>query len=67
MPEVSGEYGFGQWAGSSNSKDISSNDVHNPDITISFSKAKNQQNNMFHEDPEIRKSCLKQVLEYGDE
>lgn len=49
VAESGGEYGLGQWVSTSNNKNISPNDTHNHDITISFSKAKNQQN-LFRDD-----------------
>lgn len=63
VAESGGQYGFGQWVTNSNNKGVSPNDTHNHDITISFSKAKNQQN-LFRDDVEVRKSSLKQILEY---
>ena len=61
------EYGLSQWVPNTNSKDINANETRSQDITISFSKAKNHPNNLFHEEVEAGKSSLKQILEYGDE
>jgi hypothetical protein len=66
LAECGADYGIGQWATINNSKEISPSDTHNQDITISFSKAKNYPN-LFQEDLEVRKSSLKQILEYGEE
>ena len=46
------DYGIVQWGNHQNSKEISPNETHNQDITISFSKAKNHNVNCFHEEPE---------------
>jgi hypothetical protein len=63
------EYGLGQWGAANTSKqsmEASRGDAHH-DITISFSKAKNNLNNVFHEDREEQKSSLKQILEFEGE
>lgn len=49
VAECGAEYGLGPWGLAQHSKEISPSDTHNQDITISFSKAKNQPN-LFQED-----------------
>lgn len=50
IAEGNNEYGLTHWNAHSTSKDISPNDTHNHDITISFNRAKNNLN-VFQEEP----------------
>ena len=51
VQQSGGDYGLVQWGNNQNSKEVSHNETHNHEITISFSKAKNHINNCFHDEP----------------